>query len=488
MAEVKFVDTTVRDGNQSLWGATGLNTEMIIAAAADMDRVGFKAIDFVASIHMGVSVRYHKENPWERMRQAAKLIKNTPLSFGTTGRRFIGFKRVPDSIMSLVLERVVANGLRRVWIVDANHDADLITKVARMAKNAGIQEYVAALSFTISPVHTDKYYADKARELARCKDIDTLYIKDQGGLLIPERVRTLVPAVREAIGSKALEIHSHCSTGLAPVCYLEAIRLGVDVVHTAVSPLAHGTSLPAVENILENLPYLSYGASLDEETLKTVPSWLRGKEKYWGNLDLKSLADMSAHFQRVCQSTGYPEGKPVEHNAYYYVNQVPGGMMTTLRRQLTEMNMLDRLDEVLKEIIRVRRELGYPIMVTPFSQFVGTQATMNVIYGERYKVIPIEIIQYASEWFGTPPAPIDREVLNKIVNQPMAKDIFEKELPEPSIKELRQEMGLGHLVSDEEFLLRYVMTNKEVDEMLAASSIRQFSKLKNFAFEQLAPK
>ena len=474
MGEIKFVDTTVRDGNQSLWGATGLNTDMIISAAADMDRVGFKAIDFVSSIHMGVSVRYHKENPWERIRRAAKLIKNTPMSFGTTGRRFIGFKRVPSSVMSLVLERVVANGLRRVWIVDANHDVNLIKQVARMAKTAGMEEYVAALSFTISPVHTDEYYAQKARELAQSKDIDTLYIKDQGGLLTPERVKTLVPAVKQASGDKAIEIHSHCSTGLAPICYLEAIRLGIDVVHTAVPPLAHGTSLPSAENILENLPYLNYGAHMQPEVLKTLPSWLWGKDQYWGNLDKKSLEAVSAHFQQVCQNAGHPQGRPVEHDAYYYVNQVPGGMMSTLRRQLTEMNMLDRLNEVLEEVVRVRQELGYPIMVTPFSQFVGTQATMNVIYGERYKVIPEEIIQYASEWFGTPSAPIDPEVFNKIVNQPMAKDIFEKEFPEPSIAELRREMGLGPSVSEEEFLLRYVMSNKEVDEMLAAGPLAAY--------------
>ncbi|RKY71137.1 MAG: biotin carboxyl carrier protein, partial [Candidatus Latescibacterota bacterium] len=202
MGEVKFVDTTVRDGNQSLWGAAGMRTAQILAVASQMDRAGFKAIDFTSSIHMGMSVRYHKENPWEKIRLVAKAIKNTPLSFGTTGRRFIGFKRVPESVMALVLERVAANGIRRVWIVDAAHDVQLILKVARMAKAAGIEEFVVALSFTLSPVHTDEYYAQKARELAQSPDVDTFYIKDQGGLLTPERVRTLVPAVKEAIGDK----------------------------------------------------------------------------------------------------------------------------------------------------------------------------------------------------------------------------------------------------------------------------------------------
>jgi oxaloacetate decarboxylase alpha subunit len=470
MGEIKFVDTTVRDGNQSIWGATGLNNGMILAAAADMDNVGFKCIDFTSSIHMGVSVRTHKENPWERIRLAAQVIKKTPMSFGTTGRRFIGFKRAPDSVMSLVMERVAANGIRRVWIVDANHDVKLILKVARMAKIVGIEDYIVALSFTISPVHTDEYYAQKARELAQSKDVDTLYIKDQGGLLTPERVRTLVPAIKAAIGEKTLEIHSHCSTGLAPICYLEAIRLGVDVVHTAVPPVANATSLPSAENILNNLSCLNYGVNMEEAAIKTMPSWLWGKEKYWGNLDKTSLEAMTAHFQQVAQSEGLPQGQPIEHQASYYIHQVPGGMMTTLRRQLTEIKKLDRLEEVLEEITRVRQELGYPIMVTPFSQFVGTQATVNVLSGQRYKVIPTEIIQYASEWFGTPTAPIEPNILDKIVNHPNAKNIFEKELAEPSIDELRKEMGLGPSISDEEFLLRYTMTDKEVNGMLAEQS------------------
>lgn len=472
MGEVKFVDTTVRDGNQSLWGATGLTAGMIVSIASTMDRVGFKAIDFMSSIHMGISVRYHKENPWELMRLVAREVKETPLSFGTTGRRFIGFERIPDSVMSLVLERVVANGIRRVWIVDAAHDVAQIKKVARMAKAAGIEEFVVALSFTISPVHSDEYYAQKARELAQCPDVDTLYIKDQGGLLTPDRVATLVPAVKAAAGNKPLEIHSHCSTGLAPICYFEAIRLGIDVVHTAVPPLAHGTSLPSAMNILENLPYLGQGVSMEKEMLKTMPPWLRGDEKYWANIDEEALMAVSSHFQQIAEKHGRPPGQPVEHKAYYYVHQVPGGMVTTLKRQLSEMKMEDRLEQVLEEVVRVRRELGYPIMVTPFSQFVGTQATMNVVHGERYKIVPDGIIQYAAGWFGPPPAPIDPDVLDKIASQPKAKEIFEKEFPEPSVSELRREMGLGPGVSDEEFLLRYVMTNKEVEDMLAAGPIK----------------
>lgn len=439
--EVKFVDVTVRDGNQSLWDATGLKSKMILDIAETMDQVGFKAIDFISSIHMGMFIRKHKEDPWQLIRLANKAIRNTPLSFGTTGRRFIGFKLIPNSIMELVLKCIAANGIRRLWIIDAAHEIDFIWSIARMAKKIGFEEVVVALSFSISPVHTDEYYAEKSRQIAKCPDVDTLYIKDQGGLLTPERIHSLVPAICQNSLGKPLEIHSHCNTGLAPICYLEAVRLGIEVLHTAVPPLAYGSSLPSIFNILMNLQHLGYKINIDTEALQRI----------------------SEHFNKIAEREGRPKGVPVEYNVYYYEHQVPGGMVTTLRRQLAEIGMENRLEEVLEEVVRVRKELGYPIMVTPFSQFVGTQATMNVIKGERYKVIPDGVLQYVAGWFGPPPAPIDPDVLDKIHAHPRAKEFLGRELPQPSVKEIRRQMKIGTEVSDEEFLLRYVMTDEELD-------------------------
>jgi oxaloacetate decarboxylase alpha subunit len=470
MREIKLVDVTLRDGNQSLWGATGITTSKMLSVASAMNRAGFKAIDFISSIHMGVYVRYHKENPWEMIRQGVKAVPDTPLVFGTTGRRFIGFKRLPDSMVALVLERIAANGIRRVWMVDAAHDVKLIIKIAELCKFFGIAEMVAALSFTISPVHTDEYYKNIAQDIAASPFVDTIYIKDQGGLLTPDRVRTLVPALKEVINGKTLEIHSHCSTGLAPIVYLEAIAQGVDVVHTAVPPVAQGTSLPSALNILDNLPYLGYGNEIDQETFEVMPSWARGKEGCFSNIDRSALEAMSTALQPIVTEEGYPAGAPVEHDVYYYQHQIPGGMMTTLKRQLTEMKQQKRLPEVIDEVVQVRADLGYPIMVTPLSQFVATQATMNVINKQRYKVVPEGVMQYAAGWFGEPPMPIKQDVLDKISSQPAAKSIFKQEFPQPSVKEIRKSMGIGPDVSDEEFLLRYCMTDKEVDEMLAAGA------------------
>jgi oxaloacetate decarboxylase alpha subunit len=447
--EVKFIDVTVRDGHQSLWGAAGMRPGMVLSIAPVLDRAGFKAIDFISSIHMGMQVR-NKENPWEYVRLGCQAMSNTPLSFGTTGRRFIGFKRMPDSIVELVLQKMASYGIRRVWIIDAPHDVALITKVARMAKKAGIQEFVVALSYSISPVHTDEYYAKKADELSKCNDIDTFYIKDQGGLLTIDRIRTLVPVIQKNIRGKPLEIHSHCNTGLAPLVYLEAINMGVDVVHTAIPSLANGSSLPNINNILRNIRYMGYTSKINEQ----------------------AIAEIMAHFKEIAQKEGLPEGVPVEYDAHYYKYQVPGGMVTTLQRHLKELGMEHRLEEVLEEIVRVRAEFGYPIMVTPFSQFMGTQATMNVATGSRYKVIPDELLQYVAGWFGEPPVPIDKDVLDKIASNPRAKLFFNKDVPQYSVAELRKQMGLGPNVSDEEFLLRYTITDKGVDEMLAAGPLK----------------
>ena len=445
--EIFLVDTTMRDGNQSLWDATGLNTGMVLPIAPVINKVGFRAIDFASSINMGTLVSFHKESPWDMIRRCASAMPDTILSFGTTGRRFIGFRRMPESIQELVLQTVRACGIRRVWILDAAFDMDIIFRTARMAKEAGIEEVLIALPFSISPVHTDEFFAQKAKEIAACPDADIIYLKDAGGLLTIDRVKTLIPVIQQNIGNLPLEIHSHCNTGLAPFCYLEAMRLGVKTFHVAVPPLAYGSSQPSSLNILYNAAHMGYKCNINQEALE----------------------EMSGYFEILAEKEKRPRGNLVEHDVYYYDHQVPGGMLTTLKRHLAEVKMGHRLDEVLEEIIRVRQELGYPIMVTPFSQFVGTQATMNVVSGERYKVVSDSIFQYAAGWFGPFNMPIDPDVLDKISSLPRAKEFFDKEFEQPSIKELREEMGIGSDVPDEEFLLRFSMMKREVDEMIAAT-------------------
>ena len=450
MGEIKFIDTSLRDGNQSLWDATGLKTKMFLDVAPMVDRIGFKAVDFVSNSNMETSVRYHRENPWEKVRMVTKAMPNTPLSFGTTTRRFIGFKRAPYSILGLVIERMAANGIRRIWILDAAHEIDTFYEVARMSKAAGIEEVVVALSYSISPANTDEYYARKTKDITACPDVDTVYLKDQGGLLTLDSVKSLVPIIQANLNGKGFEIHSHCNTGLAPLVYLEAFRMGVDIAHTGVPPLANGSAQPSIFNILKNTEFMGYSSKLNKDVLK----------------------DMSDYLFEVAQKTGRPAGVPPEYDISYYDHQLPGGMTSTLKRQLMERKMEDRLEEVIEEIKKVRKELGYPIMVTPLSQIVGSQATMNIIAGERYKIVPNGVMEYVAGYFGPPPMPIEPDIFDKISNLPKTKKLIKSEFPQPSIKEIRQQMDIGPDVSDEEFLLRYAIVGDDVDAMLAAGPIQ----------------
>ncbi len=446
--EISFIDTTIRDGNQSLWDATGLNTAMILSIAPTIDKAGFEAVDFMTGMHMAVSVRWHKENPWEKMRLISKAMPNTPLRFGGTGRRFMGWKRTPESVMFLALKLVIASGLKQVWLQEPSYDVNLVLRQAELTKKAGAEKFIAALPYTISPIHTDEYFAQKAGEIAASPYVDVIYIKDPGGLLTIDRIRSLVPAIQKCIRGLPLEIHSHCNTGLAPLVYLEAIQLGIRIVHTASLPLANSSSQPSTENILKNIRRLGYSAHLNDEALEA----------------------MATHFRDVAGRQGRPLGVPVEYDAYYYEHQVPGGMLTTLKRQLVETKMEDRIEDVLKEIIQVRKDLGYPIMVTPFSQFIGSQATMNVITNKRYSQVPTQVIEYLAGFYGASPAPIDQNVMDKITSLPQAKSILKDELVEPSIEELRQKIGVKY--SDEEFLMRLALADKEVDDMLAAGPLK----------------
>ena len=356
---IGLVDTTVRDGHQSLWSADALTTAMIAGIAPVMDRVGFRAIDFTSSTHMAMTVRTHAEDPWERIRIVRELMPQTPLGFITPGMRFMAWQRAPVDVMRLALGCVIRNGIRRIWVAESMNDVETDLRIARIAKQEGAGEVLVGLVYSISPVHTDAYYAARAREIAASADVDVLNLKDPGGLLTPERARTLVPALLAAAPSLPLEVHSHCTATMAPLVYLEAARLGASFVCTAVRPLANGTSQPSAEQTLANLRGEGFDVPLDDD----------------------ALAEMSEYFTALAARIGRPVGAPAEYDVSIYRHQLPGGMTSTLRRQLREVGQEARWDEVLAEIPRVREELGWPIMVTPLSQFVGVQAFLNVTTG-----------------------------------------------------------------------------------------------------------
>jgi oxaloacetate decarboxylase alpha subunit len=449
VADIQLVDTSVRDGNQSLWGATGLTTAHILQIAPVMDRVGFRAMDFTSSTHMGISVRTHKEDPWELIRLTHAAAPNTPLQFIGSGLRFISWEPVHPDLIQIAYDRLVEAGMSRFVVLDPMHDMEAVLRTARMLRRAGASEIIAALTYTISAVHDDGFYAGLAGQMAAGPDIDRVYVKDPAGLLTPERARTLIPAVRARLGeSVPLELHSHCTIGLSPLTCLAAADLGVAALHTACGALANGTSLPNAERVVANLRELGHTVDIDDRLLGYV----------------------AEYFTRLGVAESLPAGQPQEYDASFLRHQVAGGVMTTTRRQLTELGLGDRFGAVMDEVSRVRAELGYPIMVTPFPQIVCGQALYNVIGAERYANVSDQAIRYVLGRFGRPTAPVDGWVRDRILSRPRARELM-TEPPPASPAELRRRFPAR--ISDEELLLRATMPAGEVDAMLAAGPARR---------------
>jgi len=442
MAEVRLVETSLRDGNQCLWAALGIDTARTLSIAATMDAVGYKAIDFTTSTHMGVAVRYKREDPWERIRLMAAATPRTPLQFMGTGFRFISWETASPEFMSLAYRVLARHGIRRFCLADPMNDAAANVVNARLVKQAGGEFVIAALVFTLSPIHDDAHYAACARTLAASPDVDALYIKDPGGLLSQKRAATLITAIKAAIGNKPLELHSHNTIGLAEMTYLDAPDLGVSALQCASGAAADGISNPPVERIVANLRELGHRVDIDDE----------------------ALAAVSSYFTRLAAAEGLPAGRPQGFDAAYLKHQLPGGTVGTMRRHLAESRISHLEGQVLEELDRVRQELGWPIVMTPFAQMVITQAVMNVTAGERYAVIPDEVIRYALGRFGKPNVPIDPQVMARIESLPRTREL-RAEPPMAELSELRRRVDAAN---DEDFLLRATMPGGLVDAMRAA--------------------
>ena len=449
MSQVKFVDTTLRDGQASLW-AENMRTGMMLAVADRVDNAGFQAIELIASSHIKKCVRELREDPFERMRQVAKKITKTPLR-AIGAERISAFELTPDSVVDLWFERMIANGMRQLRISDPANDPTGWKKSVARAKKVGLTTILNQI-FSVSPKHTDDYYARKAREAAALKP-DIICLKDPGGLLTPERTSALIGVIRRESPGVPIELHVHCTTGLGPLCALAAIKLGVELIDVSVPPLANASSNPSVFNVAQNSRALGYAPAIDEQSLKSV------------------ARDLTYFAKRA----NMPLGEPVEYDYSQYVHQVPGGMISNLRFQLKNLGLLDRLPEVLEEAIRVRKDLGYPIMVTPFSQFVGSQAAINVIKGERYAEVTDQVIQYAAGLWGEEAASeVDGNVKDRILNRPRAREFGGWQPPQPSLKEVRNKLG-GPSLGDDDLLMRYVAGNEDVEAMRAAGAPKAYS-------------
>lgn len=450
---VRFVDTSLRDGNQSLWAAAGLTTGMVEAVGAALDRAGFAAIDFTSSTHLLMGVKCHRENPWERIARMRQAVAATPLSAITTGMRFMSWEKASEPVMRLALRLMAENGLSRLQIADPMNDIEASLRVAQWARQEGIRHTVVAVTFTESPVHTDARYSQAAAAYAESPLVDALYLKDPGGLLTVDRARSLIPEIRRKAGSKTFELHGHCTTGAAPEIYLVAAQLGVDVLHTGLGPLSNGTAQPSLERLLDNFEVLGIPCEIDRAAAAEAA---------------RLLADIAAR-------QGLPAGAPVEFDLRPHGHQIPGGMMATLKRQLAEIGLADQLGAVQEETGRVRAELGYPIMVTPFSQFVCSQALMNVLAvragKSRWSTVPDEVIRYVLGQFGTPEGEIDADVLDRVCALPRARELDAAgERQDIEAFRARQEAALKRCLDDGELLMRMLLPTDQVDAVLAAGA------------------
>jgi oxaloacetate decarboxylase (Na+ extruding) subunit alpha len=447
MAELRLVDVTMRDGNQSLWGATGLNTAHMLQAAALTERAGFRAIDFTSSSHMAVAVRYFCNNPWERIRRMHAAMPSTPLQFITTGLRFIAWQQADPEFMRLVYRRLQANGIGRFVMLDPMHEVPAVIEAARIIKQEGDAEVMAALTFTLSDVHDDAFYAGFANALMASPDIDLFYLKDPSGLMSVDRIRTLAPAVKSVIGNRSLEIHAHNTLGLGELSSIEAAKLGLSAIHVGIGPGGDGSSLPEAERMVANLIEAGHDVAIDRDVLRQLSN-------YW---------------TRLARAEGLPPGTPQGFDASFLRHQIAGGVMTTTKRQLEELDLGHRLADVIAETEQVRAELGYPIMVTPFPQMVMSQALFNVIGTKRYAQVSDQVIRYVMGKFGKPTRPVDKPVEAAILDRPRAKEIMAED-DFPALADLRKTFGT--MMDDEEFLLRTVMPGDQVDAMLGAGRSR----------------
>ena len=389
---VKIVDTALRDGPQSLI-ATRITTEEVLAAAKDMDNAGYYAMEVWGGATFDACLRFLNEDPWERLREIRKVCKNTKLQMLFRGQNILGYHHYADDVVEKFVQKSIENGIDIIRVFDALNDIRNLKSAVDATKKYGGHCQIA-LSYTTSPIHTIEYYVNLAKEIEKL-GADSLCIKDMAGVLLPNDAYELISKLK-ANTKLPIELHSHCTGGICQLTYMKAIEAGVDIIDTALSPFSDGTSQPTTEAFNYALKGTKYDPKLNQEALdKAAATLSKTKQKYLDNGTLN------------------PKSLGVNPNILKY--QVPGGMLSNLMSQLKAQGAMDKYDDVLKEVPRVRKDMGYPPLVTPLSQMVGTQAVMNVITGERYKMVPKEIKEYLHGNYGAAPAPVDETIKKQII-------------------------------------------------------------------------
>ncbi len=445
MAHIEFLDETMRDGQQALWGMR-MQAGMALPVAPLIDRTGYRTIDLTGSSMFEVMIRHCNENPWDGLDLLVQAMPRTRIRGGMRSNASVTFGVTPDALMDAWMRQLNVHGCRSFWIYDVLYNIDKMHRLAKVAKEFG-SDVAGSIMFTLSPVHTDEYFADKADKLSASPDIDTILLYDTAGVLDKERLSTLVPAIKARSRGKPIEFHSNNILGQSAKAYLDIVDLGVTILHTAIRPMANGPSVPSTEIMVHNIELLGHTH----------------------NLDTSLLPPVAKHFEQVGKAAGFLVNQNNEYDALAIRHQVPGGMTGTLKAQLERHNMTDRLEEVFRETAVVRRELGYPGMATPFSQLVGIQAVLNIVNGERYAIVPDEVIQYAAGYYGQTAAPIEQNILDRILSAPRARHVLANPPEQPTIEELRKRYGTNN---DDELILRALVPQADLDRMWAAGPIK----------------
>ncbi len=432
MSKLKITETALRDGHQSLM-ATRLKTEEMIPILKTMDEVGYYAMEVWGGATFDACIRFLNEDPWERLRLMRKNVKNTKLQMLLRGQNLLGYRNYADDTVEKFIELSIKNGIDIIRVFDALNDTrNLEASVKAIKKYKGHCQ--CAISYTTSPIHTTDYYLELVKDMENI-GADSICIKDMAGVLTPYNAYDLVKKIK-SITNLPIELHTHCTSGIADMIYMKAVEAGVDIIDTAISPFSGGTSQPPTESLAVTFSEMDRNPELNMDKLLEVAEYFKHiRDKYMkaGILDPKVLL--------------------TEPQTLKY--QVPGGMLSNLLSQLKAQNASEKYEDVLKEVPRVREDLGYPPLVTPMSQMVGTQALFNVLTGERYKLVPKEIKDYVRGQYGKSPAPIKEEVRKKIIGDEEVITIRPADLIKPEFEIMKKEVG--DLAKTDEDVLAYAL-------------------------------
>ena len=443
---VKIVETALRDGHQSLF-ATRMTTEEVLSAAEELDNAGYYALEVWGGATFDSCISFLNEDPWERLRKVRAVCKKTKLQMLFRGQNILGYHHYADDVVDKFCELSIKNGIDIIRVFDALNDVRNLKQAVESTKKYG-GECQIALSYTTSPIHTVDYYVELAKEVEKM-GADSLCIKDMAGVLLPETAYELVSKLKAAV-KLPIELHGHCTGGIMEMTYRKAIEAGVDIIDTALSPISGGTSQPSTEAFVYALQGTKYDTNLNVDMLnKAAKKMNKIIDKYLSN--------------------GLLNPKALSYNPNILKYQVPGGMLSNLMKQLSDQGAMDKYDEVLNEVPRVRKDMGYPPLVTPLSQMVGTQAVMNVITGQRYKMVPKEIKEYLHGLYGAAPAPVNEEVRKQIIGDDEVITYRPADKIEPQF-EMYKEKYKDLCKSDEDVLTCALFEQKAVKFLTARNN------------------